>query len=275
MASGGRILISLNAAITPAVLERALASLWPLDADEIVGLFIEDTEILSLGRLPVAREIRYDDATPRPPDVARLERQLRAQASRIRAAFEERAGKLGRKHSFQITRGPGALALREACAGFDVLLVTSPRERLEYRWALRAQLPALLAGGPRMLIVVQEAPRDEPRIAVLFDDSPASRTALATAAEIAHRRSLGLSVLVPAEPPADRTDLMRQVEATIGPWPNARFHFLGNDGAQAIADAATRDAVRVLLIPREDDDNRRRLIVDVLERVDCSVIVTG
>jgi len=275
MTARGRILISLNLAASPASLEQALAGLWPGDAEEIVGLFIEDADVLSLGNLSVAREIRYDDAQPKPPNAATLKRQLRAQASRIRTAFEERARTLTTNYSFQVMRGPIAPALCAACADFDVLMVATSRERIEQRRSLRAQVLGLLSGGPRTLIVVQEAPRREPRIAVLFEDHPGGVAALKIAATIAREQSLGLTVLIPRSRPRDEATLRNQVQKITGKHPDIRYRFMREADVREIARASAAESVRALVLPRDGREHAERLIIELLDLVDCSLIVTG
>lgn len=275
MAARGRILISLNLAATPASLEETLAGLWPADAEEIVGLFVEDTEVLGLANLPVAREIRYDDAQPRPPDVAVLERQLRAQASRIRAAFEERVRAFTANYSFRVTRGPVAHSLCEACADFDVLMIATSRDRIEHRWSLRAQVPGLLSNGPRTLIVVQEKPLREERIAVLFEDHPTGEPALATAAAIARERSLGLTVLIPRPETGDEDALRDRIRQLSGDYRDLRYRVIPEVDTREIARAAIAESVRALVLPRDGRERAGQLVVELLDLVDCTLIVTG
>jgi hypothetical protein len=273
--SRGRILVSMGLSVTPRNVERTLASLWTRHPAEIAGLLIEDLELLNLSRLPVSREIRYDEPAARVPDLADMERQMQAQARRIREAFEARARRMNVASSFRVARGPLAQSLLEACAGFDVLVLASARDWIGQRLSLRAHVPELLARGPRTLIVVQEAPARTGGVAAVYLDTPGGRAALQMAADIARDERLPLAVLLPA-PAADRRATLRATaEELVGAGVSASYYGLATVDAADIAAATARAAARVLVLPRDDAEEARQLAIDVLERIDCSVIVTG
>ena len=266
--------MSLSA--TPRSVEYALTSLWTRGPAEVTGLFIEDLEVLNLSRLRVSREVCYEDASSRVPDAADMERQIRAQGRRVRAAFEDRARALNVASTFRVTRGPLASSLLEASAGFDVLVVASARDWMGQRLSLRLQLPQLLASGPRTLVIVQEPAQSAGCVAAVYQDSTSGRAALQMAADIARTEGLALAVLLPAEDEPQHARLRAQADEIVGHYPAASYHRLGRtDDARGIAAATARAAARVLVLPREDAETDRQLALDVLERIDCSVILTG
>lgn len=266
--------MSLSA--TPRSVEYALTSLWTREPAEIAGLFIEDPEVLNLSRLPVSREIRVEDASARVPDAADMERQIRAHGRRVRAAFESRARAMNVTSTFRVTRGPLAISLREACAGFDVLVVASARDWMGQRLSLRVQVPELLTSGPRTLVIVQEPLQSAGCIAVLYHDSDAGRAALQMATDIARTDGLALRVLLPAADEHQQAELRDQAKDIVGDYPAASYHRLGGEeGAAEIAAATAHAAARLLVLPRDEAEKDRQLALDVLERINCSVILTG
>lgn len=276
MAGRRRILVSMSLSATPRSVEHALTSLWTHDPTEITGLFIEDLEVLNLSRLPVSREIRVEDASSRVPDAADMERQIRAQGQRVRAAFERRARAMNVASTFRVTRGPMATSLREASAGFDVLVVASARDWMGQRLSLRVQIPELLASGPRTLVIVQEPPQSAGCVAVVYQDTEGGRAALRTAIDIARTDGLALSVLLPAADKQQQAELRDQAKNMVGDYPAASYHQLDmQDRAAEIAAATTRAAARLLVMPRDEAQADRHLALDVLDRINCSVILTG
>ncbi len=271
-----RILVSMSLSATPRSVEYALTSLWTRESAEITGLFIEDLEVLNLSLLPVSREVRYEDASSRVPDAADMERQIRAHGRRVRAAFENRAHAMNVASSFRVTRGPLTRCLLEACAGFDVLVVASARDRMGQRLSLRMQIPELLASGPRTLVIVQEPPASAGCIAAVYQDSAGGRAALQMATDIARADGLALAVLLPAADEAQQASLRAQAAEIVGDYPAASYHRLGGPGsATDIATATARAAARLLVLPRDDSDPGRQLALDVIGRIGCSVILTG
>jgi len=274
MVARRRILVSISLSATPRSVEYALTSLWTRESAEITGLFIEDLEVLNLSRLPVSREVRYEDASSRVPDAADMERQIRAQGRRVRAAFESRAHAMNVASSFRVTRGPLTRCLLEACAGFDVLVVASARDWMARRLSLRMQIPELLASGPRTLVIVQEPPESVGCVAVVYQDSASGAAALRMAADIARAEGLALSVLLPA-PAAHLGRLRAQAAEIVRDYPAVSYLRLAPDGAAEIAGATARASARVLILPRDEADTGRQLALDVLEQINCSVILTG
>lgn len=276
MAAGQRILVSISLSATPRSVESALAHLWEREPAELAGLLIEDPDVLTVSRLRVSREVRYDEPQTTGLNVADMERQIRAHGRRVRTAFESRARAMNLVASFRVARGPLATALQEACAGFDMLVVAAARDWMGQRLSLRTQLPILLTSGPRTLVIVQEAPQSTGGVAVVYADSDSGRAALQTAVRIARSEGLALSVLMRFTDEGQQARLGEQAQAIVADYPATSYHRLaGQQDAVAIAAAATRAAARLLVLPRSDAEADRQLALEVVERTHCSVILTG
>jgi hypothetical protein len=105
---------------------RAIAALAAEAHAELLGLFIEDSALLALARLPFAAEVGYPSAALRSLDLATLERALRARAEALRAALESAA----HQSTFRVERGHPAVILAAAIAeGHAPALLIPPRAR--------------------------------------------------------------------------------------------------------------------------------------------------
>ena len=101
----GRILVALDASThSLAALEEAAALASRLKA-EVMGLFVEDINLLRLATSPMARQIGLPSAIGEEIDSAMIESGLRAQASQARAALAAAAGRAGVNWSFRTVRG--------------------------------------------------------------------------------------------------------------------------------------------------------------------------
>ncbi len=275
MKRGYRILLSLHAGAPIQLVEQALEALWPGMAEELVGLFIEDTELLELTRLPVAREIRQDGTPPCAPDRAGLERELRAQAERLRQAFEQRARHLARRCAFRVARRSPAALLRESGEDFDVLLLADSPDRLEYHWAVRRQLAFVVRGGPPLVVIARPLQRFARRIAILWDPASAgARRSLETACEIA--ASAALEVLLLPLPgsstdPEDLQRLMQQAGAGLA-W---RSRPLAALSPEALASALQAEGAAFLVMSRDSAGIDEAFIAEAVDRVRCTVILTS
>jgi len=104
-----------------AALEAAARLAGRLQA-ELVGLFVEDTDLLRLAALPFAREIGFPSATARALDIEAMERSLRALAGDIERTMAAIAARAPVPWSFRVTRGALMRELRAAAAPGDIVV---------------------------------------------------------------------------------------------------------------------------------------------------------
>jgi nucleotide-binding universal stress UspA family protein len=102
---------------------------------ELVGLFVEDIDLLHLAGLPFAREIGFPSATLRALDITSMERSLRALAGEVERTLAAIAGRAPLTWSFRVARGTLMSELRAAAAEGDIVVTG----------ALRLSLPAPLS----------------------------------------------------------------------------------------------------------------------------------
>lgn len=128
---------------------------------ELVGLFIEDAELLRFAALPLAAEIGFPSAARRSVDLASVERSLRAQAAALRGALAAALDPSAHAWSFRVARASPASAIGAALAeGYAPSLLLPPGSNLHAeRRVLRgreldiAQLRALIASPHPVLIL--------------------------------------------------------------------------------------------------------------------------
>jgi hypothetical protein len=276
MTPGRRILVSMSHAVSARGVETALASVWIREPVEITGLFIEDPDVINLGRLRVSREVRFADARAQVPETAGMEREMRAQADRVQRAFESVARRMNISTSFRIARGRLPACLSEVWAGVDVLVVAAARDWLGQRLLLRPNLAELLASGPPVVMLVNQAAGTGGGVAVLAENTVQGRMALETAVEIARAQQLPLSVLLPAGDDEVRVGLRTATLELASDYTNVAFYRIGKAvDAREIAGIAQRAATRLLVLPRNGENARRQTALDVLEQADCSVLLAG
>jgi len=95
-----------------AVAPAAIAELAKEMQAELLGLFIEDIELLRFAALPFAAEVGYASALPRALDPGSLERALRRQADSLRRALAAALDPTSHSWTFRVARG----ALAESVA---------------------------------------------------------------------------------------------------------------------------------------------------------------
>ncbi len=243
------------------------------EISEILGLFIEDMSLLKLSHLPVAREITFEEPLARQIDRQTVERQFRVHGARMKTLFETAAKNLGVSHSFRVTRGEPGAELLKVSTGCDMLVLSHSRRHFGPRLTIRARLGKLLEGGPPILVFVQEQWRTGQRVAVLFDECPKSETALRTAAAIASSEGLALSVWLRNVPGEDHRKLETRAAEVLGGSSNHSIRLLDINTADELVLAASAENPRVLVLPGKEPAETQQRVIELLDRVNCSLIV--
>ena len=95
---------------------------------ELLGLFIEDVELLRFAGLPFAAELGFPSAARRAMDVGALERQMRAQARALEEALAAILGPAPEGWRFRVERATPSQAVSAALAeGYAPALLIPPR----------------------------------------------------------------------------------------------------------------------------------------------------
>lgn len=190
---------------------------------EILGLFLEDPELLALAELPVAREFCQLTHSERRLEAADIERQLRIQARAAEQALAGLAGASGFNWSFRTVRGSLAGLLADALHEMDLLLLSASRSI--------QPLPAKSA---------LSRPVRRP-VAVIFDGSEAAERALTVACRIASAGKQPLSILLAATGAGDPEALHARAAELAEP---AGVEYRELSGAEPEALLAAAHAIR-------------------------------
>jgi nucleotide-binding universal stress UspA family protein len=200
---GGRALLATAA---------ELAAKW--DA-ELVGLFVEDIDLLNVAALPFCREFGIAHGEERTLDPAAMARALRIQAERMREAVASAAERTQVPYSFRVTRGRVEVELLEACREAELVVVGRARSTSSRSVRLGSTTRTVLSRGSCTVVIAREnAPVGRPVLAV-FDGSAVSGRALAAAARLVEQDHRNLAVVVAAENVEHGRRLERKVASVL------------------------------------------------------------
>ena len=144
-----RVVVALDASAPSREAARTAAELARrLGAVEVTGVFVEDVNVVRLGSLPTAREIRLPEGTERAIDLETLETELRAAASRARQALAHEASVERVAWSFEVRRGPVMNVVLAATGETDLLVLA------EGSALFTGDLLERLLGAARSLVLV-------------------------------------------------------------------------------------------------------------------------
>jgi hypothetical protein len=245
--------------------ERVLRTVWRLlraDHLELVGLYVEDEDLLRAAALPCLREVSLSGRESA-LDTARLAADMAGQAALARTAFEglaqrfaDEAGYLG--HRFTVTRGRFAEVFGRAAGECDFVMVTRPRRAPSLRRRIGSELPRLLS-GPKHVLFVNEPWASGSSVVALHG----SDAALEQARRLAEAEGLKLVLALPPgapPPPAERLP------------PGTRVRQLARWEEQDIAELCLHEDARVLVMPQRTDLDWAELLISLVDRLPCSLL---
>jgi nucleotide-binding universal stress UspA family protein len=190
-----RILVALDASkYSQAVLETAAGLAAKLES-ELLGLFIEDINLLRLEEFPFVREIRFQQTIARRLETGEIQQKLRARAALLRHELEETAERYHVHSSFRVVRGPVDSELLSAALDADLLAVGQHGHSVGRRARLGSTARTALTRATSAVLLVRAGFESRQPVLVLFDGSTVSHRAVAAAVNIAGKTG-DLRVLV-------------------------------------------------------------------------------
>ncbi|MGD8866891.1 MAG: universal stress protein [Gemmatimonadales bacterium] len=271
-----RILVALDASPDSLAALAASAELAAAIEAELLGLYVEDTDLMHAREHPFALEIDFLSAAPRPLQSGELERQLRVQAARVRQMLARMADSIGVRWSFRSVRGRVASELLARVEEADLVILGATGHSL--RRGPGSTVRALLEVGSGPVMVLRRGTRLGRTIHVLYDGTPAGLQALAAAVSLRTREdSLLVVVLLGSE-----GDEMRRMDEEVQAWLaerrlRARRIGLprGPGEMRRLASLLLQDRSGLIVVPRTSLAREGRAFRDLLSGVKCPLLVVG
>lgn len=228
-----RILVALDSSRHSLAALEAAAELAAHTEAELLGLFVEDVNLLRLARLPFASQVSSASATAESVDSARMERELRGQAAQARRALAAAAERARVRWSFRVARGEVAAEVIAAAEEVD-LITLGKRGLASNGQRLGSTAHAALSSARRSLLISQHGSPFRPPVLVVYDGSEGSRAALEVALRLARATGHRLVVLLvngTAVPPAELQEVVAREIGSQGP----AVRYRGAYGANALS----------------------------------------
>ncbi len=189
-----RILVALDTAEPGATaLEEAARLAAGLEA-ELVGLFIEDVELLRAAALPITRIVPRQARTLATLDPASMRRAYRIWSAEARRNLETAAAHWRIKWSFQVERGIYAEQLMATIREGDLLALASSRQQRRSRTGI-ATLAVAAQASCSLFLMHRRWETGKP-VAILYEGS---KETLAMGLSLANIYGLPLTALVLAQ----------------------------------------------------------------------------
>jgi nucleotide-binding universal stress UspA family protein len=267
-----RILVALDASShSLAGLEAAVALASKLDA-EILGVYVEDINLLRLAEMPFASELGQYSSRPRKLDTGQLERQLRIHADRARQALLEAAEAADLAWSFRVVRGSIPVELIAATQDTDLIILG------QRGWSNFVQVGSttqtIMDQARKLTLILRSGNRLGKSVMAVFDGSPVGEEALSFAGSLAQERDGNLTVVLIA-PDREKAQNLHQEVAS---WAERNrlpiaFRWLKGLDARMICYLAQTEGSGVLVVGRESPGLTEEALLAILIDIKCPVMV--
>lgn len=269
-----RILVALDASTHSLAALQAAASLAAALEAELIGLFVEDENLLHLAGLPFAHEVLSPSASRQRMSSNKMEQQLRLQAWQARQALEAAAERVNARWHFRIIRGQVTDSVLNAALEADLLALGRVSRSLTTRKRLGSTARAASTGTSRSVLIMQQGRDLSYPVLVTYDGSPGARQALETATKMAQASSGDLNVLLISDTFEEAKPLRDEVTGWLKPRGlTAIYHWLPDTKVVTLADMVQAVKECVLVLGGDNPLLQAEAIQELLDITDCPVML--
>lgn len=253
-----RVLIAFDSGHLSEQLLRQLPHWLGADALEMIGLYVEDEDLLRAARLPGLREISFS-GQPSSLEPQRIGEALAREAAAARSAFELLASRLATEHRqlahrFVVARGRVTDELCHAADESDFVMVTRTLRATGLRPRLGPSFRELIR-QPRHVLFVNEPWASGTSVVVLDGDA----SALGYGRRLAEAENLRLVLALPPDAP----------EPTE---PGLTTRRLPDLDEERIAELCHREDARLLIVSPSGEVDLTGLLTSLMDRLPCSLL---
>jgi nucleotide-binding universal stress UspA family protein len=248
-----RIMVALDASPRNVEMIEIAAKLAARIGSELIGLFVEDINLLRMADLPFASEIGLFSNGTRRLDSGRLELEFRAQANWMRRTLANIAEHENLAWDFRVARGSIVAEILTAGAEADLLILGKVGRSLIQRGRIGSTVRMLLHQRAGLTMILHEmrgftsAPAP---VVAIYDGSLESRKALDAAGRLVETEEIPLRVIVLADDEGSALKLESDVaEKVRSEGLAAKLRRLINPSLEKLAMVAQMESTGPVVIP--------------------------
>ena len=263
-----RILVAIDASPQSlAALEAAAELAADLDA-ELVGIYVEDINLIRLAALPVVLETGEASARTQRLESSRMDRQLRSQASRAAQEMAQAASRAQIRWTFTVARGSIEAELLQAASEADLFILGRAG------WSGKRQLGStarkLVAAGNNRTMIIERGERLLPTLMTVYDGSEQSKRALDTAISLGEYMAVGIV----AEDEDQARALQSEVVGILDLLGlKARYRWLVRADTRELANMVRTQEECILILPAESPLLEGKSLPEALDEFKCPVLL--
>ena len=263
-----RILVAIDASPQSlAALEAAAELAADLDA-ELVGIYVEDINLIRLAALPVVLETGEASARTRRLKSSRMDRQLRSQAARAAQAMAVAASRAQVRWSFTVARGSIETELLQAASAADLFILG--RAGWSGKRRLGSTARKLVAAGNNRTMIIERSGRLLPTLMTVYDGSDQSKRALDTAIGLGEYLAVGIV--------AEDEDQARALQSEVAEISDllglkARYRWLVRADTSELANMVRTQEECIVILPGQSPLLEGKSLPEALDEFECPVLL--
>lgn len=271
-----RIVVALDASLRSLAALQAAAEIAAVWHAELLGLFVEDAELLRLASTPAAIRFLYPSGSEEPLNALFIESELRALAEQARRALAAAAERAHVRWSFRIVRGDVSAEVLLAAAEADLLTLGGGGWSIARRLGLGSTARAAISGARSSLLLVQSRVVPAPAVLAVYDRSAGAEDACRFAARLAATSSYRLTVFLSSPTGRIEREMEREVLRLVEPQRlHVRFHWLVSADKNDFLHAVRTERGGVLVISNQSPLLDEEIVERLLRETDHPLLLFG
>jgi nucleotide-binding universal stress UspA family protein len=269
-----RILVALDTSTHSMAALEASARLAATIEAELIGIFVEDINLLRLAKLPFSKEVTWPAAARRALSEDEMEQELRLRASQARRALAYAAEEAETEWSFRTVRGTVTEEVLNAALEADLLSLGRASRPLTKRVRLGSTARAAADRARRPVFLARKGVDPQQPIVVTYDGSPLGMRGLAAAVQMAQTNESNLIVLIMADEVDDAPQLAEEASAWLDKRvAHAEYRYLPNDDSENLAFELKREECGLVILGGNSPLLQGAALRHLLDDLDCPVLL--
>ena len=240
---------------------------------ELLGIFIEDINLIRMAELPFTQEIQVHTARCEPFDLEKAERMLKQQSREASRLLRESAERFAIPHSFRTLRGTVPSLLLSAALDTDLLAIGRWGKTPSCKRGLGSAAQKAVRESKTSVLVTHAGFSLQSPVVVLFDGSAGAKKALETALGLVREKTF-LHVFLLGKNASEQTIIRKEAEQLLGrKTENAEFHAVPWTEGPMLRQCIRMTSPGLLIVSENTEALKRETLYRLVDTVDCPVLL--